>query len=51
MRADKRAWFGRYAGVLLSLTLPLAKGARRNLVRRWLHGVGRRHDRWRRAHR
>lgn len=51
MRADKRAWFGSYAGVLLSPALPISKGARRNLVRRWLHRVGRRHDRWRRGHR
>ena len=50
-RPDKsRAWFGRYAGVMLSPSLPVRRGARRNLVRRWLHAVGRRHDHWRRRH-
>lgn len=50
-RPDKHAaWFGAYAGVMLSPALPALRGARHNLVRRWLHGVGRRHDRWRRAH-
>lgn len=54
-RPDKRAaWFGPYAGVMLSPTADLQSvvmdGPRVNYVRRWLHGVGRRHDRWRRGH-
>lgn len=48
-RPDKsRAWFGRYAGVMLSPALPALRSARHNLVRRWLHRIGRRHDHWRR---